>query len=147
MIARLSSTYSRAAVLVVMLAMVLVPLVKLCAAQDAPWTAVSPAPSASYRVGPVWRSLVDSKRNDPFLRNGSKRELLVRFWYPAVIAGECMPAEYSSRDVWTYESELIGMPLPRVRTNSCLRAQPVSGVHPVIVASHGYTGTLTDYTF
>src|SRR5205085_11064719 len=26
-------------------------------------------------------------------------------------------------------------------------AQPVSGVHPVIVASHGYTGTLTDYTF
>jgi dienelactone hydrolase len=91
--------------------------------------------------------LVDSTRNDPFLANGVKRELLVRFWYPASLNQGCEPAEYTSPKVWSYFSELVGIPLPEVRTNSCLNAPITDGAHPVVVFTHGYTGTFTDYTF
>ena len=33
--------------------------------------------------------LVDATRMDPFRSDGSKRELLVRFWYPASAASGC----------------------------------------------------------
>jgi len=39
--------------------------------------------------------LVDPKRDDPFLANGAKRELLVRFWYPASLDQGCEPAAYT----------------------------------------------------
>src|ERR1700676_1479799 len=91
--------------------------------------------------------LVDSTLNDPFLANGSKRELLVRFLYPANLTGACELAEYTSPTVWGYFSELVGMQLPEVTTNSCLAAPIANGPHPVVVFTHGYTGTFTDYTF
>ena len=37
--------------------------------------------------------------------------------------------------------------MPEVRTNSCLDAPITEGPHPVVVFTHGYTGTFTDYTF
>jgi len=37
--------------------------------------------------------------------------------------------------------------LPEVTTNSCLDAPITHGVHPIVVFTHGYTGTFTDYTF
>ena len=91
--------------------------------------------------------LVDTTRNDPFLENGTKRELMVRFWYPALPIQACKPAEYTSPAVWSYFSQLIGLPLPAVTTNSCLDAPITNGAHPVVVFTHGYTGTFTDYTF
>jgi dienelactone hydrolase len=91
--------------------------------------------------------LVDSRREDPFLENGTKRELMVRFWYPALLNGVCTPAEYAPRAVWSYFSQLMRMPLPAVTTNSCLEAPVADGAHPVVVFTHGYTGTFTDYTF
>jgi dienelactone hydrolase len=75
------------------------------------------------------------------------RELLVRFWYPASLAEGCKPAEYTSPRVWSYFSELIGVPLPVVTTNSCVDAPVADGQHPIVVFTHGYTGTFTDYTF
>jgi dienelactone hydrolase len=39
------------------------------------------------------------------------------------------------------------VPLPDVKTNSCLDAAVTDGRHPVVVFTHGYTGTFTDYTF
>jgi dienelactone hydrolase len=39
------------------------------------------------------------------------------------------------------------MPLPKVSTNSCMDAPITEGSHPVVVFTHGYTGTFTDYTF
>ena len=36
---------------------------------------------------------------------------------------------------------------PRVKTNSCLDSPIAAGTHPVVVFTHGYTGTFTDYTF
>jgi dienelactone hydrolase len=91
--------------------------------------------------------LVDSRRDDPFLTDGTKRELLVRFWYPASLDQGCEPAEYTSPTVWSYFSQLAEFPLPDVKTNSCQDAPATGGAHPVIVFTHGYTGTFTDYTF
>jgi dienelactone hydrolase len=91
--------------------------------------------------------LADSTRDDPFLTDGTKRELLVRFWYPADLSRGCSPAEYTSPRVWSYFSKLSALPLPEVRTNSCLEAPITEGAHPVVVFTHGYTATFTDYSF
>jgi len=37
--------------------------------------------------------------------------------------------------------------LPEVTTNSCLEAPITEGTHPVVVFTHGYTATFTDYSF
>jgi len=91
--------------------------------------------------------LIDATRSDPYLSNGAKRELLVRFWYPAAFAPNCKPAPYTSPAVWNYLAQLVRVRPPQVQTNSCLDAPITTGVHPVVVFTHGYTGTLTDYTF
>jgi dienelactone hydrolase len=110
-------------------------------------TASAPSPMGVSAVGTRVVDLVDSTRDDPFLTNGSKRELLVRFWYPATFTQDCRPAEYTSPATWKYFSQLVGVPLPEVRTNSCQDAAIAEGGHPVVVFTHGYTGTFTDYTF
>jgi len=91
--------------------------------------------------------LVDSTRDDPYLADGTKRELLVRFWYPVSTSQVCKPAEYTSPAVWSYFSQLAAVPFPEVKTNSCLDAPTTEGRHPVVVFTHGFTGTFTDYTF
>jgi dienelactone hydrolase len=106
-----------------------------------------PSTTAAGKVGTRVMRLVDATRNDPYLANGSKRELLVRFWYPASLAQGCKAAEYTSAGVWNYFSQLKGVPLPQVTTNSCWNAPMTGGPHPVVVFTHGYTGTFTDYTF
>ena len=110
-------------------------------------TATAPSPTGPYRVGTRMMRLVDSTRDDPFLENGTKRELMVRFWYPASQVQACQPAEYTPPAVWSYFSQLIRLPLPAVATNSCLDAPITNGAHPAVVFTHGYTGTFTDYTF
>jgi dienelactone hydrolase len=91
--------------------------------------------------------LVDPARDDPFQAHGAKRELLVRFWYPASLPQGCLRAEYASPRVWDYFSQLVAVPLPQVRSNSCLDAPITEGAHPVVLFGHGYTGAFTDYTF
>ncbi|MDP9291941.1 MAG: hypothetical protein M3O82_06225, partial [Verrucomicrobiota bacterium] len=81
------------------------------------------------------------------LTNGSKRELLLRFWYPASLTQSCQPAEYTAPSVWKHFSELVGIALPEVTTNSCWNAPAEPGRHPVVIFSPGYTATFTDYTF
>jgi dienelactone hydrolase len=106
-----------------------------------------PNPTGPGPVGTRVTHLVDFTRNDPFLANGTKRELLVRFWYPASLTQGCDLAQYTSPRVWSYFSLLAAIPLPEVRTNSCMEAPITDGAHPVVVFTHGYTGTFTDYTF
>jgi dienelactone hydrolase len=91
--------------------------------------------------------LVDPARNDPYLANGAKRELLVRLWYPASPVQSCRRADYASPRVWSDFSRILGIPLPQVTTNSCWNASISEGAHPVVIFTHGYTGTFTDYTF
>jgi len=111
-------------------------------------TAAAPLPAGPHRVGTHVMRLVDATRDDPFLDNGTKRELMVRFWYPAFLGRvACKPADYTPRAVWNYFSQLMGLPLPAVTTNSCLDAPVSEGAHPVVVFTHGYTGTFTDYTY
>jgi predicted dienelactone hydrolase len=109
--------------------------------------AMVPAPTGSQRVGTRVMQVTDGNRVDPFLANGSKRELMLRFWYPSSVDAACSRAAYTSPEVWSYFSELAELPLPTVRTNSCLDAAVANGAHPIILFSHGLTGTFTDYTF
>jgi len=110
-------------------------------------TAAVPPPSGVNPVGARLMHLVDSRRADPYLSNGMRRELLVRFWYPASPPASCVAAEYTSPQVWSYFGELLGVSLPRVSANSCLNAPIAVGLHPVVVFTHGFTGTFTDYSF
>jgi len=106
-----------------------------------------PQPSGPKVVGTRVMRLVDSSRVNPFTNDGRARELLVRFWYPAASANGCQRAAYTSPRVWSYYSQLTGLPLPEVTTNSCQDAPVASGAHPVVVFEPGYTATFTDYTF
>jgi predicted dienelactone hydrolase len=122
---------------------------QVCRAQRFPpslWTVESPTPSGPDQVGTLSVQLMDERRTDPYLANGANRELVVRFWYPA-LAQLCQQAEYNSARVWSYISHLSGSPLPAVKTHSCANATATGGFHPVIIFTHGYTGTLTDDTF
>jgi dienelactone hydrolase len=110
-------------------------------------TAKVPSPTGPSNVGTRVMNLVDATRVDPYLANGTKRDLLVRFWYPTSLTQGCKLAEYTTPRVWNYFSQLAEIPLPEVRTNSCLDAPITEGAHPVVVFTHGYTGTFTDYTF
>jgi predicted dienelactone hydrolase len=110
-------------------------------------TLATPAPTGSHVVGTRVASLGDGEYRDPYLSNGSTRELMVRFWYPAASTGACTPAEYTSAEVWSYLGTLLGVALPQVATHSCLDASVATGVHPVVVLTHGFTGTFTDYTY
>lgn len=92
-------------------------------------------------------SLVDSGRSDPYLANGSKRELAVRFWYPASLNQDCRAAEYTSPAVWRYFSELLGVQPFHVGANSCWNAPTMDGAHPIVVFTPRYTAIFTDYTF
>jgi dienelactone hydrolase len=106
-----------------------------------------PSPSGPNAVGTFSVRLTDPTRSNPFLKDGSRRELMVRFWYPAARPSRCTNAEYISPKVRSYLFEYLGIPALDVRTNSCLEIPALSGRHPVILASHGYTGMYTDYTF
>ncbi len=108
---------------------------------------VAPAPSGSKKIGTRTLHFIDTHRADPYLASGQSRELLVRFWYPADLARGCNPAPYSSPGVWNYMAQLVQVKPPQVKTNSCQDAPIAAGSHPVVVFTHGYTGTLTDYTF
>jgi predicted dienelactone hydrolase len=125
-----------------------------CASMSAVKTALqeaklltAPAPTGPERIGTSTIDLTDPTRDDPYWSDGTKRELPVRVWYPASVGHDCRPAPYTDPAVWKHASELLGLSLPAVRTNSCLDARPADGAHPVIVFTHGYTGTFTDYTF
>ena len=106
-----------------------------------------PPPSGPNAVGTFSVRWTDSTRNNVFVKDGGHRELMVRFWYPAARAGSCTTAEYISPKVRAYLSDSFGIPELEVRTNSCLQAPVLPGRHPVIIASHAYTGMYTDYTF
>ena len=109
--------------------------------------AVAPVPTGLETVGTRIVHWVDPSRRDLLAGHGESRELLVRFWYPASLKEACEQADYTSPKTWSYFSRLLGIPLPAVRTNSCLNAPVANGRHPVVVFTHGYTGTFTDYTF
>jgi predicted dienelactone hydrolase len=121
--------------------------IPLAAALENETTAAAPRPTGPNTVGTRLMHFVDSKRQDPYLANGTMRELMVRFWYPAPSDIRCVPADYTSPEVLDYISGLLQVTLPRVSTNSCLDASISVGAHPIVVFTHGFTGTFTDYTY
>jgi len=137
----------RSAQALMCLALFLIGPATLRAADDPLLTVSVPKPSGPFAVGTFSTRLVDSARNDPFLHDGTKRELMVRFWYPAAPVAKCSPTDYSSAKLWAYLSETLGQTALPVRSNSCWQAPIMAGSHPVVLISHGYTGMFTDYTF
>lgn len=105
-----------------------------------------PTPTGSHAIGTRVMQKTDSTRVDPLSATGESRALALRFWYPAAM-GNCRAAPYASPAVWSILSELAGTRLPTVATNSCVDAPILAGFYPVVVFSHGLTGTFTDYTF
>jgi Platelet-activating factor acetylhydrolase, isoform II len=62
------------------------------AAQQADWL---PAPTGPYQVGTVFYHWVDEARDEVFtLDPNDKRELIVRFWYPAEVEAGTTPVTY-----------------------------------------------------
>jgi pimeloyl-ACP methyl ester carboxylesterase len=110
-------------------------------------TLSTPKPTGPYTVGTRILELTDATRVDPYAADGSKRDLLVRLWYPASPQQTCIPAEYASTKVWSYFAELVGVTPPKVITNSCQDAPVSADHHPTVIFTPGYTATFTDYTF
>jgi dienelactone hydrolase len=112
-------------------------------------TAVVPAPTGFATVGTRVIHLTDLTREDPYVKQGARRELAVRLWYPASLKSNqtCTAANYVSPAVWQYFSQIVGVPTFPVKTNSCLDAPFEDGSHPVVVFSPGFTASFTDYTF
>lgn len=112
-------------------------------------SAVVPSPTGQNVVGTRVLELVDTARQDPYLSDGSKRELAIRLWYPVSShwTGDCKPAEYAPAAVWNFFAQLVGVKQFPVATNSCLDAPISEEAHPVILLTPGYTGTFTDYSF
>lgn len=108
-----------------------------------------PPPTGQNVVGTRVLELVDAARPDPYLSDGSKRELAIRLWYPVSShwSGDCKPAEYAPPAVWDYFAQLVGVKQFPVATNSCLDSAIADGAHPVVLLTPGYTGTFTDYSF
>ncbi len=122
-----------------------IPAMRAALANEA--TASVPRPTGSSLVGTRVMHLVDARRQDPYLATGARRELMVRFWYPAPADTHCVSAEYMAPEVAGYMAELLKISLPAVSTNSCLDAPVADGAHAVVVFTHGFTGTFTDYTY
>lgn len=140
--------YNRAVVTATPVALCLGLVAVMLAVSRHIWTATVPAPSGKNPVGTISMRIVDQGRDNPYGGvDGKKRELMIRFWYPAPPGQDCKLAEYASPKVWAYFSQISGIPLPAVKTNSCANAPVTDGRHPVVVFTHGYTGTFTDSTF
>ena len=112
-------------------------------------TLAAPRPTGDMTVGTRSLHFIDSTRANPYIADGSRRELMVRFWYPAAgaEAGACTRADYTTPQTWEYFGVLLGVTLPQVLTNSCRDATVAPGSHPVVFVSHGFTGTSSDYTY
>jgi predicted dienelactone hydrolase len=109
--------------------------------------AAVPRPTGDSQVGTRLMHWVDDSRVDPYRADGTKRELMVRFWYPTSGNTACTLADYTSAGVLSQFSQLLDTTLPQISTNSCLNAPIATGTHPVVVVTPGFTGTFTDYTF
>src|SRR6266446_6634719 len=121
--------------------------VALSSIASLPMSVSTPAPSGSQVIGTRVMQVTDAERVDPFVADGSKRQLMLRFWYPATPGSACPRAEYTTPAVWSYFAELTGVRLPRVMTHSCLDAPVAQAAFPIVIFSPGLTATFTDYTF
>ena len=107
----------------------------------------APRPTGASAVGTRAFHWIDAKRVDPYVGNGVARELMIRLWYPAAGSGACTRALYTGAGVWAEYARLLKMPLPTLSTNSCQDAPVAAGAHPLVLVTHGFTGTSSDYTY
>src|SRR5262249_30952240 len=102
-------------------------------------TVSTPAPTGGLPVGTQVLSMTSAQYADPYLADGSVRDLMVRVWYPSAAKQTCTRADYASPQVWSYYGQLLGVSPPQVTTHSCLNARVAARAHPVVVLTHGFT--------
>jgi hypothetical protein len=115
-------------------------------ANSAPVRLSLPAPTGPYAVGATDLHLVDTDRTDPWLADGSPRELMVSVWYPAT-RGTGTPAPYmlagAAAEYDRGASAVLGIEPGRVDwagtvTHARRDADPRRGRHPVVLYSPGF---------
>ncbi len=117
---------------------------------------VLPAPTGTYAIGRMEYDWTDSSRNDLFAPHaGTKRELVVWAWYPAVRAPGARPAPYLPSK-WAQLSEqqhgFIGQQLAQsydsIQAHSVDRAPLATDAarYPVLIFEPGLGNIPTQYT-
>ncbi|MFB9628352.1 alpha/beta hydrolase family protein [Nonomuraea helvata] len=103
-----------------------------------------PRPTGQYEVGRDTLHLVDGNRRDLWLPTAGARELMVSMYYPAHAGGSAAP--YMAIDEarlllkgQKLDSVFKAEQLAGVHTNAHVGARPVSGKHPLVVLSPGFT--------
>jgi len=116
-----------------------------------------PAPTGRYLVGTASFELVDETRTGVYLdAPGTPRRILAQAWYPADSSAASMPRAQWIADVPVANAyaDYVGLPhwimsqLPLILTNSRQGAAAAAdtGAMPVVVISHGWTGTRAMHT-
>ncbi len=119
-------------------------------------TLVLPAPTGPYAVGRVEYDWTDQARNDPLApRAGTKRELVVWAWYPALRSSGTQPAPYLPSK-WAQLSDqdhaFLGMQLIQssasIQTHSLNHAPLATDQarYPVLIFEPGMGNIPTQYT-
>lgn len=101
--------------------------VSIVAAQSTEIPEYLPTPTGPYQIGSTYRHWLDESRDETLTDDpDDKRELLVRFWYPADVAEDAVP--------------MVPMPDAEVQIPLIGLLLPVSGALPKMVGtpSHAY---------
>src|SRR5579859_6588020 len=112
-------------------------------------TVVLPAPTGPSAVGRVEYDWTDPSRNDPLApRAGTKRELVVWSWYPAIRVQGAHPAPYlPSQWAQASDNQLV-QSNSSIQTNSIDHAPLAPGTarYPVLIFEPGMGKIPTQYT-
>ena len=123
-------------------------------AQESDWL---PAPTGPFQIGTATYHWVDELRDELFTSApGDKREIIVRFWYPATVEPGATPELYlTNTQAWEFMTSQVAeqddwiMPPNELITTSthAYPSAPVSDArdaYPVLVFTHGWA-QLSDY--
>jgi predicted dienelactone hydrolase len=108
-----------------------------------------PAPTGPFSIGTKSYNWVDRSRHERASKNPEdSRQLIVQVWYPTEDrsgpASLYVPMLSSYRHIWEDSDVDVAS---RTRTHSRLNAKPMFSMHcPVVVFSHGWQGTRSEYT-
>jgi len=111
-----------------------------------------PAPTGPYQVGTASFEVVDDTRTGVYLdAPGTPRRLMAQAWYPAEAGAATLPRApwIADRPVTAAYADYVGLPhwtmahLSLILTNGRTGAPAAAdtGAMPVVIISHGWTGT------
>ena len=103
-----------------------------------------PAPTGRYAVGTQRQRIVDTKRVDPFARDGNPRELMVQIWYPAEIPNGARLAPYREAEATSLWNARYSLARSRSYSNVPLSSSQTR--YPILLFAPSWLGQRTDDT-